>query len=83
MAKGVRELSGADIGVAITGIAGPDGGTAEKPVGLVYIAVSSDAYSHVTKLQNGKNANREHVRFLSTSSALWNAIKAAKKTDTI
>lgn len=79
MAKGARAVSGADIGISVTGIAGPDGGTEEKPVGLVYIAVDSDAYSHVTKLQNGKNANREHVRFLSSSSALWNAIKAAKK----
>ena len=40
MAKGVRQVSGADIGVATTGIAGPDGGSAEKPVGLVYIALS-------------------------------------------
>ncbi|MDR3711143.1 MAG: competence/damage-inducible protein A [Capsulimonadaceae bacterium] len=41
MATGVRELDAADIGVAVTGIAGPDGGTPEKPVGLVYICVVS------------------------------------------
>jgi len=40
MAEGVRKLLGADVSVATTGIAGPTGGTKEKPVGLVYMAVS-------------------------------------------
>ncbi|MBC7223794.1 MAG: CinA family protein [Anaerolineae bacterium] len=41
MARGVRARLGADVGIAVTGIAGPTGGTPGKPVGLVYVAVSS------------------------------------------
>lgn len=40
MAEGIRLTSGADIGISTTGIAGPGGGTAEKPVGLVYVGIS-------------------------------------------
>jgi len=51
MAKGVRINSKVDIGISTTGIAGPTGGTIEKPVGLVYIAISSDEKTVVKKLQ--------------------------------
>lgn len=42
MAKGVKELMEVDIGIATTGIAGPTGGSEEKPVGLVYIGLATD-----------------------------------------
>jgi len=44
MAQGVRKLTGSDIGISVTGIAGPDGGTRNKPVGLVFIHISAENY---------------------------------------
>ncbi|MBN1803463.1 MAG: CinA family protein [Candidatus Lokiarchaeota archaeon] len=49
MAKKVREKSGVQIGVSVTGIAGPGGGTEKKPVGLVYIGFSTQDNLHVEK----------------------------------
>ncbi len=51
MAEGVRTKSNVDIGIATTGIAGPTGGTKEKPVGLVYIAISTEDDVIVKKYQ--------------------------------
>ena len=51
MAQGVRTKSNVDIGIATTGIAGPTGGTKEKPVGLVYIVVSTSDKTEVKKFQ--------------------------------
>ncbi len=49
MAEGIRRISSSDIGVSVTGIAGPTGGTPEKPVGLVYIGLADEAGTIVEK----------------------------------
>jgi len=66
MAIGVRQ--GADVGLAVTGVAGPDGGTVEKPVGLVWIALAwqGGCVAHSVRFPG----NREIIRRLATSRAL-------------
>jgi len=68
MAKGVRRLLRADIGVAITGIAGPGGGTRQKPVGLVYIAVTTAEEQIVT--ENFFKGKRLSIKTQATTAAL-------------
>lgn len=80
MARGVRELFGADIGVSTTGVAGPTGGTPEKPVGTVFVGVSADGFEEVRELHIGNGlASREKVRYISASNALHLALTAIKK----
>lgn len=68
MAEGARKKSGADIGVSATGIAGPGGGTEEKPVGLVYIALADKNGTKVKKLN--LSGSREKVRRLTVINIL-------------
>ncbi|TXT66961.1 MAG: putative competence-damage inducible protein [Promethearchaeota archaeon] len=49
LCQGIRDISGTEAGVGVTGIAGPTGGTPEKPVGLVYIGFASEKRTFVSK----------------------------------
>ena len=68
MAEGIRKRTGATLGLGVTGIAGPTGGTDQKPVGLVYFAVSdaqkTDTYDRTFR------GNRDRVRQWATQQAL-------------
>jgi len=68
MAAGVRQRFGVDLGLAISGIAGPDGGTPEKPVGTVCFALETDTRSYARRYQLW--GNREWVKLLASQIAL-------------
>ncbi|HMK31228.1 MAG TPA: nicotinamide-nucleotide amidohydrolase family protein, partial [Terriglobales bacterium] len=68
LAEGVRDETGATMGVGITGIAGPTGGTPEKPVGLVFHAVADDKGTEVVERRFG--GDRERIRRFATQQAL-------------
>ncbi len=74
MAKGAREKAGSDIGVSTTGIAGPGGGSKEKPVGLVYIAISTKDKTEYKKLS--LTGNRERIRRLTVKNVMNMIIKS-------
>ncbi len=68
MARGLKSLSGADMALSVTGIAGPDGGTKEKPVGLVYFGLSfkggEDSFRHQFR------GSREEIRLQAVEKGL-------------
>ena len=69
MADGARNTARADYAVSVTGIAGPDGGSEKKPVGLVYIAVSSELATVVIENRFG-DLGRDAIRKASVAAAL-------------
>ena len=81
MARGVRLATGSDIGISSTGIAGPTGGTAEKPVGTVFIGISTKDGEDFRKLTLSPTRSREYIRQASATNAFDLALKAIKKTE--
>ena len=75
MCKGVRALAGADIGISVTGIAGPGGGTEETPVGTVYLGISTKDGESYRKLSLSSRRSREFIRIVAATNAYDMVIK--------
>ena len=69
MARGARELAGATYGLAVSGIAGPDGGSADKPVGTVHFALAGQ--DEMNQMVRRFPYARQRVKLLSAYVALW------------
>ena len=76
MAAGIRKTSGADVGVGVTGIAGPGGGSPRKPVGTIYIAIDLEN-SHTVR-HFSFTGNRNEVRTQTTEQALLMLVNCIK-----
>jgi len=77
MAENIRKKSKVDIGIATTGIAWPTGGTKEKPVGIVFIAISTSLGTYIKRYQFRSNRlqNKQHT----CNAALWIILNHLKK----
>jgi nicotinamide-nucleotide amidase len=69
MAEGVRKKLKSTYGISVTGIAGPDGGTPEKPVGLAYVAVAGPTRTEVFRVH--QRGSREQIRIRVAKHLLW------------
>ena len=76
MSAGARRALGVDYAVAVTGIAGPGGGTPSKPVGLVYVSVASE--NDVTVTENHFSGDREAVRLQTVEKSLTLLLEAVR-----
>ena len=77
MAEGIRKIAGTDYAIAVSGIAGPSGGTKEKPVGLIYIGLSSDEGTEVHRHVFGKDRhiNRERAVYYALNHLRLKLVK--------
>jgi len=71
MAESIRHSSGAKIGMGVTGIAGPSGGTEIKPVGLVFVGITNGEKTKVHKLSANPEWDRVRIKNYSADSALY------------
>lgn len=79
MAKGVQKLFHSDVAIAITGIAGPDGGSKDKPVGTVHFAFA--VFDKYTQVQMFLRGDRESVRHKAAEAGILLLIKLLQDTD--
>lgn len=70
MALGCRARSGSDYAISVTGIAGPSGGTPQKPIGLVFIAVAHRSSCRTVELRIDSSLSREQIRESAACRAL-------------
>ena len=78
MSEGIREKIGADIGIGVTGIAGPTGGSDEKPVGVVFISISTANNTIVKRCFF--DGNRDKVRRLTAVNAIGLALEEIRNS---
>lgn len=86
MSKGIKNLSGSDIAVAVTGVAGPDGGTDESPVGTVFVSVRFKEECRTKDLSLYKRyegLGREDIRLLTTKEAFEMVLELVKKAEVV
>jgi PncC family amidohydrolase len=78
LAEGAHKSTGADFAVSITGIAGPDGGTPEKPVGLVFMAMADRGKT--TVFEHRFSGTRAEIRATATEAALRHVLDVVTAT---
>jgi nicotinamide-nucleotide amidase len=82
MAEGARRRFGVDLGVSSTGVAGPTGGTAEKPVGLVYLGLASSISTETRRLELGPEQPRDIIQHRAAKIALnWVRLALLSRPD--